>query len=64
VLHRDLSLAYIERSCLKTIFFKKINVHHFDSINKKTQVTQERSYSEDRKRGKALAITKETAGQQ
>jgi hypothetical protein len=34
-------------------------VLHFDSINEKSQLTKERQYSEERKRGRTLGITKE-----
>jgi hypothetical protein len=39
-------------------------IHHFDSMNEKSQVTRERLYSEDRKRGKSMGITKEVSGEQ
>jgi hypothetical protein len=35
----------------------------FDSMNEKSQITQER-YSDERKRGRTLAITEEVAGHQ
>jgi hypothetical protein len=38
-------------------------IHHFDSMNKKFQVTQEKIYSEARKKEKDLEITKVLAGQ-
>jgi hypothetical protein len=40
------------------------NIHHFDSVNEKNQVAQERIYSEDRRRGRTLGITKEVIGHQ
>jgi hypothetical protein len=36
----------------------------FDSVNGKVHVTKERLYSDERKRGRALGISKEVVGQQ
>jgi hypothetical protein len=40
------------------------HTHHFDSMNEKSQITQERLYSEERKGGRTSGITKKMAGQQ
>jgi hypothetical protein len=40
------------------------SVLYFFSVNEKSQVTKERVYSEERKRGRTLGITKEMLGQQ
>jgi hypothetical protein len=55
----------------KNLIYKEVgqdgrfgSVHHFDSVNEKSQITQEILYSEERKRGRALGIPKEVAEQQ
>jgi hypothetical protein len=49
----------------KNLIYKEVgqdgrfgSVHHFDSVNEKSQITQEILYSEERKRGRASRITK------
>jgi hypothetical protein len=40
------------------------SIHYLDFVNKTSQITQERLYSEERKGGRASGIMKEVAGQQ